>query len=139
MINAEDLLYQKRAAEELTRWGFAITPEALSKAEYAGRGPASVRIGNRRYYRWGDVTRWALEKMPPDPQEWKTRAEIVQVLAEHGYPYTKNTIVKYDSDGIGILETRRYMRATYYSVLLALEWARQRERAKKNRPACTGR
>lgn len=133
MPSLDDALIQSKVAEELTRWGYEISHHGFEALCRAGRGPASIgKRGRCRYFRWRDCTGWAQQRMLPKADEWKTRKDICQVLAQHGIKLSPSTLAVYACFGTG--PAYRIVRGrAYYEISEVLRWAQQRR--KENRPA----
>jgi hypothetical protein len=62
-LDAETMLNRKQAASALWAAGFPVSASTLATKAVRGGGPVFRRFGRIPLYKWGDLRRWAEEKL----------------------------------------------------------------------------
>lgn len=94
------------------------------------KGPPYQTIKRRAIYTISDALEWALRAMPPDPEKFVRRQPLVDVLKEHGFKVSYNTLGQWAYCEYGP-PIKMYHEIPYYNVDDALEWFRLHKKRKE--------
>ena len=126
-----ELFHRAGVARELRRLGYNESTRTLERAAERGEGPAFIKEGGRFMYRLEDAVAWAASRMPPNDQDWRSRADISRLLNAAGFQFSTVTLACYASWGGGP-PFRHFGRRVFYDLTTTLQWARERYQSKRS-------